>query len=591
VSQYPDTKVTETMSELESLNLIEPLASGPRGLYYHFIHEKIREVLIEGINPLQRRQLHERTASALEGMAKGHISEHAAILAHHYQLGGNPRQAIHYWIEAGRYARQLYSSAEALQAFSAASKLIQFAPSLTEEEIHSLYDDWTELAYVIEDADTIKRINDELFQLGKRYESHLLIGAALDGQSDACMVANEFERGLDLVNQAIAHLEQTDNLYEQMQAYNNRGVFLYMLNQVEEAIYSFQDALALGVGSSDNQVIRARANAHFQIAVARTLNGWPKISYSHALRSLEDYCKVNQLHGQVTAYSALALARYFLGNYSQARVDCQNGIQLAERLQAWRMLGYLHAYRAMVEAASANVDTAFEHATLAIGLGERYRHNEITATGYTVLGDLYSWLESHDLAVESYRRGIDASKNGFLAVNPMFRLGHSLCRTGSIEAGLKLQHEAAEIAQRTGLGLIHLFTQLSEVIVSLMLGQIDRTKIEGVKVLKMTSERAIPSVEIYSNIALGQAAVVEEDLETAEKYFLNAASKGAQLPLPWGEIEALRQLENVQRLSGRPDPAPRERIRVLLDQIATTAGREPLLEIFHNYRINKMEFD
>jgi tetratricopeptide (TPR) repeat protein len=403
------------------------------------------------------------------------------------------------------------------------------------------------------------------------------------------MVANQFERGLDLANQAITHLEQTDNLYEQMQAYNNRGVFLYMLSQIEEAIYSFQDALALGVGSSDPQVIRARANAHFQIAVARTLNGWPKISYSHALRSLEDYRKVNQPHGQVTAYSALALARYFLGNYSQARVDSQNGIQLAERLQAWRTLGYLHAYRAMIEAASANVDAAFGHATLAIGLGERYSHNEITATGYTVLGDLYSWLNSHDLAIESYQRGVDASKNGFLAVNSMFRLGHSLCRTGSIEAGLKLQHEAAQITQRTGLGLIQLFTQLSEVIVSLMLGQIDRTKTEGVKVLEMTSERAIPSVEIYANITLGQAALVEDDLEAAEKFFLIAVSKGAQLPHPWAEIEALRQLDMMQRLSGHPDPAPRQRIRVLLDQIATTVEREPLLEIFHKYRINIVE--
>jgi tetratricopeptide (TPR) repeat protein len=304
------------------------------------------------------------------------------------------------------------------------------------------------------------------------------------------------------------------------------------------------------------------------------------------MRSLEDFIKLNRPHGQVTAYSALAMARYFLGNYSQARIDCQNGIQLAERLQAWRMLGYLHAYRAMIEAASAHVDAAFEHATQAIGLGERYGHNEITAHGYSVLGDLYSWLDSHDLAIESYQRGIDASNNGFLAVNQMFRLGHSLCRTGSIEAGVKLQQQSAQIAQSTGLGLIQLFTQLSEVIVSLLLGEIDRTKTEGIKLLDMTSQRAIPSVEIYANIAVGQAALVEEDLEAAEKYFLTAVSKAAQLPLPWAEIEALRQLEKVQRLAGCPHPASRERILLLLDQIALTVAREPLLKIFHKYRIN-----
>jgi hypothetical protein len=292
----------------------------------------------------------------------------------------------------------------------------------------------------------------------------------------------------------------------------------------------------------------------------------------------------------VAAYSALGLARYYLGEYVQARKDCQAGMKLAERLQAWRMMGYLNAYRAMIEAASGNIDAAFEHASTAVQLGDRYRHNEITSIGYSVLGDLYSWLDSHDLAIQTYyQHGIEASNNGFLAVNQIFRLGYSLCRTGSVEAGLQMQHQSWQMAENAGLGLILIFTQLSKVLVNLLMGQWEQAKTAGAELLDKSCQLSIRSVQIYTSLALGQAALHDEDLETAQDYFLSAASIGAQLPLPWAEIEAQKQIEKIMYLTGQSDPTLSRRIQELLDQVETGVKREPLRQIFLEYRskVNK----
>jgi hypothetical protein len=96
-------------------------------------------------------------------------------------------------------------------------------------------------------------------------------------------------------------------------------------------------------------------------------------------------------------------------------------------------------------------------------------------------------------------------------------------------------------------------------------------------------------VQIYTSLALGQAALHDEDLETALDYFLSAASIGAQLPLPWAEIEAQKQIEKIMYLTGRSDPALSRRIQELLDQIETGVRREPLRQIFLEYRskVNK----
>jgi hypothetical protein len=146
----------------------------------------------------------------------------------------------------------------------------------------------------------------------------------------------------------------------------------------------------------------------------------------HANRSLEDFSTVNSCHGQFNAHSAMAISRYFLSQFDLARQSAQAGTELAERMQAWRMLGYLHAYRAHVELAVGHLDQAIEHAELAVLLGDRYSHAETSACGLRVIGDLFSWLEDMQPCVRYYQHAMDTGQNQFLAVDQQFRLGLAL---------------------------------------------------------------------------------------------------------------------------------------------------------------------
>jgi hypothetical protein len=164
-------------------------------------------------------------------------------------------QAFDYWLQAGRRALQLYSTVDASQAFSRGEQLIQFLPELSDEKINNLYSDWNEMAYESEDPDTIRRINNEMLRIGRERDSKFLIGCALDGLSDACLVENQLEEGLGYTNQAITYLEQSSDLNEHMEAYNL--VSSYLEPGWNPCL--FQDALSLGLPPQDADVLTAQA--------------------------------------------------------------------------------------------------------------------------------------------------------------------------------------------------------------------------------------------------------------------------------------------------------------------------------------------
>jgi tetratricopeptide (TPR) repeat protein len=289
----------------------------------------IRETLLKSINPVRARHLHLLAAQEFERSSLS--QEQAAVLAHHYEMAGQPEQAFDYWTQAVIHARQLASDADARWIFNRAEKLIAHSAKLAEEQIFILFQEWTEMAYETEDVVTIQRINTDLLHLGRKRNSPLLIGAALDGLSNACMASDQFEDGLAYTEQALKTLETSPHRYLRMQAYNHRGVFFYMLNRLDESIQSLQDALSLGIGVLDSQEMQAHANAHYQLSFVRVLNGWPEPALSHAIRALSESQQTHFIHGQISAYSSQALANYFLGNYSAAREASLAGIDLSQR--------------------------------------------------------------------------------------------------------------------------------------------------------------------------------------------------------------------------------------------------------------------
>jgi len=80
----------------------------------------------------RRRELHERTAQAIEALLHDQLEEHYSELAHHYSRSGNTAKAVDYLQRAGQQAVQRSAHAEAIDHLTTALELLKPLPDTLE---------------------------------------------------------------------------------------------------------------------------------------------------------------------------------------------------------------------------------------------------------------------------------------------------------------------------------------------------------------------------------------------------------------------------------------------------------------------------
>src|SRR5437588_5170861 len=78
-----------------------------------FTHDKIREVLHQGLNPLRRRVLHRQVSQALESRYAERLAPYYSTLAYHSQMAEELVQAVEYLLKATYQATSVYAFTDA----------------------------------------------------------------------------------------------------------------------------------------------------------------------------------------------------------------------------------------------------------------------------------------------------------------------------------------------------------------------------------------------------------------------------------------------------------------------------------------------
>lgn len=121
-------------TELEVVDALEELVrhglvvQGPltenQEVTYDFSHEKLRAFIYGSMSPARRRVLHRRVADAFALSSRGMgQSQVPALVARHYELGGNEADAALFRELAAERARDVYANREALDHYQAALSL------------------------------------------------------------------------------------------------------------------------------------------------------------------------------------------------------------------------------------------------------------------------------------------------------------------------------------------------------------------------------------------------------------------------------------------------------------------------------------
>ncbi len=574
VSASPEV-LTEALEDLERARLIRPMPGDRPG--YAFIHEKIRESLLQELSSARLRMLNKKCAVALEEYLGDHKTPYAAKLALHYEAAGDLVKAFDFWKDAGKNAYRLSSLFECLDAYRRAERLIPRALGLGDQQIYNLYVGWLELSFENDDPAELERIAQTLLTIGRERGSDLLTGAAYCALGDAHMARNQFDQAYQSIQTALTFVARTGHSYELSRVMLRHGVYLYMLGQVSESQEWFERVLQQTNDAGDPNLVASRASANYQMSVTQNLRGYPLRAIDYARKALDDYEYCNVLYGKVSAYSSLGLAQYLCGNYVAGREACQQGLVLGDRVEGWRMVGYLDTYCAMCETELGLIGDAWKHAQHAIELGRRYGHGEIVGLGFRVLGDIHMNLRHYRKAAQAYEQGKAAAADHFVQFENLYRYGLALVMQGDANGMLHIS-TALDITAQHRLGMLNLFARYHELAALVVSGEMENFEQKAASYREQVQNRHGQDSAFYT-IGLLRARYLlrvnqaETVLGLLDEIIQWCSGKNMR----WFELEALTLYALALQQSGGDVSEIRARVLEILDWLEADLGGAPIL--------------
>ncbi len=574
VVDLPEDSVAQVFNELEGLHFIQR-ETPESASEYTFAHEKFRESLLQDISPAHNYLFNRRLAEVLqEGLPAFGLSQ-AAVIAQHFEAAGMFSQAFDYWVKAARYAQQLASVREATSLYKRAERLILRVPNLGEAQLHALFASWSDMAFTQDDSETLFRLNKVLLALGQERNSDLLIGSAYDGLGDACMTATQFEEGRQYVEKALPHLEKSDSLYELLEAQTHMGAFTMQLGQISQSIPWFERVQQATSSVTDPALLRARGNALYHLSLALSLTGFPQPGLALARESLNCHQQSGWLYGRVAASSALALACYYLGQYAEGYRACREGIELAERIEVWRMLGYCHSYAAHLALENGQLGASWQHARQALAVGDRHRHIVIQSLGHKCLGDIYLRLHDYEQAFKCYQTGLALAPEHYIALDHIGRIGICMARLNRPE-GLPRIQQSINLTEQYGLQTLSVFSRIIQLEVLCAQGQYDWFEREAAALAHLLHERfrsdLVALIDLYD--ACKQARIGQPELA------LDAVNRVIDQSEPllwlWPRLRAYTMRLRLETATGRDTTAALQKVETLLSELYASLDDVPL---------------
>jgi tetratricopeptide (TPR) repeat protein len=328
------------------------------------------------------------------------------------------------------------------------------------------------------------------------------------------------------------------------------------------------------------------SNAHYQISLLHTLAGWPQRGLEHAKLVLETSKKLGQSYHQISAYFGLTLSSYYLAETHQAQHFARTGIELAERIQGWRMLGYLSGYAGSIDLTLGAIDSALGQAQKTIELGEQTGLNDVIAMGCRHAGDIFARLHEPETAIQYYHRGVEAAGEHFLGIDNLIRLGYVQCMFGQPEIGHQTLATSLALCQSYELGLGITITEFFQALAYAREGEKEKARLLAIKVRDDSQRQGLPTYYFDAIAVLASLAAEDGDLETALDLASQAANEARLIGNIWSELNAQSLLKGIYQQMDNPDNAPTRRIQSIMATLRANVHRKPLVEIFTKYEAN-----
>jgi len=449
-------------------------------LEYVFKHALTQEVAYKSLLQKRRKEIHEKTGSAIEGLYPDRLEEYYELLAYHYVRSDNTDKAVEYLNLANQKAVKLYAMEAARSYFDQAMKLLDTQPDTEvnqQRRVTILANQWfvfTLLFQVPEYYDLLTRYEQMAINLGDQE----LLGRFF-------VAIGGCQWWIGNYDQAIQTLGKGAELCETSGAFEYAGRAYTMLQWVHLCKGDFEQVFSLkkeALRTTEQQFnLRVYVWAFVTAAWACTsLERWEEAieNGKEALKKTEEFSD-----NSLISFTACVIcqAYCFKGELDQAIEYGELAVQKAPTPadKIWAQ-GFL----AMAWIRTGKLRQGIETLTKIVAAHKkgRFRFGEV---GYTMmLGFGYFLAGEYDKAVQPLKEGLElAERSGmkwFIGIAHLF-LGQAALKTKPINA---VYHFEQNISSYQQIQADPTFIELLHGIILLTKGNLR----QGIKVLENASE-------------------------------------------------------------------------------------------------------
>ncbi|MCI0711094.1 MAG: tetratricopeptide repeat protein [Chloroflexi bacterium] len=405
---------------------------------WYFAHDKLREYVIDTLDPVIKRQLHRQIAETIEALYDP--DDYADVLMQHWREAGNPEKEYHYLMEVVEHDVR-YSA-----RYDEARALLARGQELADADSRFLR--WlAEVQQMAGEMDESTRNFERAIQLAKQEQEVEQQVNALLGLAHIFQVQGNYDAQLEHAQQAYDLATSIDHkpgmaeaLSKISSAYRSRAKF-------DEARQSLNEALSIYEALDDDY---GRANTLHNFSQLVSDEGRYDESETFIEEALELRKKIGDLRGIANGYNNLGNAFYRQGKIDGAKSSYEQSLAVRQQIGDLDGVSASLHNLAMLEQQGGNQDAAevlFQQAyDICEKIGSKIGMADALNGLATVAGgrkDRPTARNRFEAAAAIYRELDD--KRG-LAVS-LVNLADCCNNMGDPEAAFKYAEEAAELGR------------------------------------------------------------------------------------------------------------------------------------------------
>jgi DNA-binding SARP family transcriptional activator len=584
IADLNDFSNTDIFSPLIQTGFIQHTEDeNPQSAALHFVHEKLREVVLKETPPPQLKILHRRAAQILE---KGkHATADAVIIAGHFMAGGDIANAFEWYLNAADRAYALSAQEDALHAYQKAELIYQNAPPQLFENRDAvrLYQSWSRFAYETYQYSMAEETGIKLLNFGEKEGDPYLIGMAHIALAEACFLRFELDAGLMLLEKAYENLKLANEENGIIIVFDRKSKLFWWKLQYEDCRQAAQEVLARVKASREvtPELHRLSLSAEIAICLTYFAQGEAKKCLEKALNIQQTYTDNLGPIDKIRIFYNLGYAYLISANFEESIQCFTKALEFSLAINSILIVEICLYRIAEAESIQGKLDHAFEHASKALKYGEKYDHNHAIISANMILGSIFSNLENTERALQ-YNRVAQIresfSSTSFHGLENEIQLAINLIKSDKFAEAKELINSIKKITAKLGTWQHFMRSLLIDQQFDIRSSNYDAANHKISSAIQLAQDKGMPYHLLWGQLAQASLFFLQGQGEFAAQNINKIIQKSRLLNTPFLTIATLIQSAQIQR--SNPALIPDFNVQAIFDdlmrQLEANTQSEPL---------------